>query len=91
MSSMTKDSGSPSEFLELQLDYWTMERQGDLGPKDKLVKKDSKSSLKTTFKSVQVFRLPQASNGESMGALSMMVVTKEKKQKSKLADSMHIA
>lgn len=61
-----------------------MDKGQEVGPKDKLVKKDSKSSLKTTFRSVQVFRLPQGNNGESMGALSMMVVTREKKQKSKL-------
>ena len=64
-----------------------------LDKSDRLVKKDSKSSLKTTFRSVQVYRLPQtvtaamnsvsSSQTQTQELLSMTVTTKEKKQKSK--------
>ncbi len=51
---MSPSSLTPPEFLDLQLDYWTAEAKQEVGPKDKLVKKDSKASLKSTFKSIQV-------------------------------------
>ena len=44
----------PPEFLDLQIDYWTTEAKLETGPRDKLVKKDSKASLKSAFKSIQV-------------------------------------
>jgi hypothetical protein len=53
---------------------------------ERLVKKDSKSSLKTTFRCVQVYRLPQSLSAAAAGIhpelLTMTVTTKEKKQKS---------
>ena len=44
----------PPEFLDLQIDYWTTETKQEMGPREKLVKKDSKSSLKSAFKSILV-------------------------------------
>ena len=81
---MTSPASSqpPAELLELQLDYWSLPRPDNQDKLERLQKKDSKSSLKTTFRSVQVYRLPQ-SGGQSLelgSTLSMTVVTKEKKQ-----------
>jgi hypothetical protein len=87
-----------SEVVDLQLDYWTMQSKAEsreLPPldrmTDRLQKKDSKSSLKTSFRSVQVQRLPHStsslfsqhpSDAGNASTLSMTVVTKERKQKS---------
>ena len=51
---MSPSSIIPPEFLDLQIDYWTTEAKQEVGPRDKLVKKDSKASLKSAFKSIQV-------------------------------------
>ena len=77
-------TASPPEFLDLQLDYWTVPSKLEAPEKmERLVKKDSKASLKTTFRSVQVFRsLPGQGADPGLATLSMMMVTKEKKQKS---------
>ena len=66
------------------------EQKSDSGGLKLLGKKDLKCSLKTLFRSVQVFRnsglylsgdgLP----GNQSGGLSMVVVTREKKQKSNI-------
>ncbi|ELU12912.1 hypothetical protein CAPTEDRAFT_112775 [Capitella teleta] len=84
-----------TENVDLQLDYWTVQSKVAELPSldrmtDRLQKKDSKSSLKTTFRSVQVLRLPQSISAlscaslhplDSTSTLSMTVVTKERKQK----------
>ncbi|XP_060068452.1 phosphofurin acidic cluster sorting protein 2-like [Ylistrum balloti] len=82
-------TSSPSglgELMELQVDYWTATNKPDSSEKtDKASKKDSnKSSLKSTFRSLQVQRVtqPPISPGDSQSAcFSMVVVTREKKQK----------
>ena len=75
---------SPPECLDLQLDYWNVDSKLELGPREKLQKKDSKASLKTTFKCVRVYRLPQTPTTDlASAALAMVVITKEKKQKSR--------
>ncbi|XP_074640107.1 phosphofurin acidic cluster sorting protein 2-like isoform X3 [Tubulanus polymorphus] len=83
--------GSPStptgshEYMDLQLDYWSVTPKYDQSEKekdkDKSKKDSSKSSLKTAFKCVQVFRLPQAGSDLSSSSMVMMVIAKEKKQK----------
>ena len=80
---MVPPTGSSAEYVDLQLDYW-IQPPARPEPSDKVPsKKDTKISLKTTFKSIQVSRLSY--NGDLTNApLTMVVVTKEKKQKSKL-------
>ena len=51
---MSPSAVVPPEFLDLQIDYWTTEAKQEMGPREKLVKKDSKSSLKSAFKSILV-------------------------------------
>lgn len=80
-------AGLPQEVVDLQLDYWTAPGKQDVVDRtERLQKKDSKISLKTTFRCVQVSRLP--GQGLLLAAdpttLTMAVVTKEKKQKSKI-------
>ncbi|KAK2170730.1 hypothetical protein LSH36_1g24001 [Paralvinella palmiformis] len=59
-STVTSPAGSsPPEMVDLQLDYWTIPTKLESVDKsERLIKKDSKTSLKTTFRSVQVYRLP---------------------------------
>lgn len=65
---------SPAELVELQVEYWP--ESG--GKKDK-------SSIKTSFRSLTVSRLPTLGDSNPAGsALSMVVVTKDKNKKSKL-------
>ncbi|XP_064621592.1 phosphofurin acidic cluster sorting protein 2-like isoform X6 [Lineus longissimus] len=110
-------SSPGGEYMDLQLDYWTMLPRSETSEiKEKLSKKEStkttvkqegakvskpdsarvtvkqdssknilksestKASLKTGFKCVQVFRLPQIGEGLSV-CMSMIVVAKEKKGK----------
>jgi len=61
------------EPVELQLDYWSKQTQGEKG----------KSTLRQAFRALHVQRLP--SLGEIPGHhLSMNYTTKEKKQKSEI-------
>ncbi|KAL3174076.1 hypothetical protein MRX96_011817 [Rhipicephalus microplus] len=62
---------SPCEAIELQLDYWTLQRKGGAEP--------CRFSLKGAFRSLQVWRLAVS---EVLGpCLSLSYVTREKKQK----------
>ena len=84
-STVTSPAGtSPPEMVDLQLDYWTVPTKLESVDKaERLIKKDSKTSLKTTFRSVQVYRLPPGQITDlPISTLSMMVVTKENKKKS---------
>jgi hypothetical protein len=82
-------SYSPREYVELQVDYWTMVNKTESSDKvDKSSKKDSnKSSLKSVFKSLQVVRLspqhllPSLADNQTV-PFALTVVTREKKQKS---------
>lgn len=85
-----------SEAVDLQIDYWLIPSKVEMPEKEKekgerLTKKELKYSLKMMFRSMQVFRplqLPappppqQLSQLHSSDGLSMIVVTREKKQKS---------
>ena len=75
------------EYVELQVDYWTVIQKPESTDKgDKSSKKDSnKSSLKSSFKSVQVTRLPHGSapqGDNQMIPFTLVTVMREKKQKS---------
>lgn len=76
-----------SESVELQVDYWPLIRHGEhSGSKDKSNTKGGdqggKNSIKSTFRSLQVWRLPQnAQMGEISNGLTVSFATKEKKQK----------
>lgn len=86
MSSMPQQQ-SPQESYELQIDYWPiMPRTTE--SKEKGANKtidQGKNSIKSTFRSLQVWRLPPyKQSGELLSAhgLTLLYATKEKKQKS---------
>lgn len=90
MNSMTSmpQQQSPQESYELQIDYWPiMPRTTEA--KEKSANKtidQGKNSIKSTFRSLQVWRLPPyKQSGELLSAhgLTLLYATKEKKQKSK--------
>jgi hypothetical protein len=70
--------------MELQLDYWLIPGKANEMPAvGKSSKGDTtKSTLKTTFRSLQIQRLPLAGEQPTQHFL-MSYSTKEKKQKSK--------
>ncbi|XP_027032589.2 phosphofurin acidic cluster sorting protein 1a isoform X4 [Tachysurus fulvidraco] len=76
-------SGSPSmshgaDAIGLQVDYWVAEKRKD-GER-----RDTKNTLKSAFRSLQVSRLPTSSISElqpNSGTMAMTVVTKEKNKK----------
>ncbi|CAE1271385.1 PACS2 [Acanthosepion pharaonis] len=72
-----------SEYMELQVEYWTLTSKTETGDKDRINKKESsKCSLKTAFRSLHVYRLPPTPSETPVSAgFCMGVVTKEKKQK----------
>lgn len=86
MQHQSNSSGSPQESVELQVDYWPLARP-ILDAKEKSQSKgqdqSGKNSIKSTFRHLQVWRLPLApSNGEYTNGLTLSYATKEKKQKS---------
>ncbi|KAL5284951.1 PACS1 family protein [Megaselia abdita] len=69
------------ESLELQIDYWPIFKH-DLKEKGASKSADSKNSIKSAFRSLQVWRLPQNVHlGEPSNGLTLCFATKEKKQK----------
>ncbi|XP_068682764.1 phosphofurin acidic cluster sorting protein 1-like isoform X1 [Montipora foliosa] len=61
-----------SELMDLQVDYWLVTGN----------KKDvNKSSLKTTFKTLVIYRLPSLEPSEEPSALVVMAVTKERNKR----------
>ncbi|XP_039971354.1 phosphofurin acidic cluster sorting protein 2 isoform X2 [Bactrocera tryoni] len=82
----TTQSNAASESVELQVDYWPIIRPGDYTPKEKSITRGGdqggKSSIKSTFRNLQVWRLPQnAQLGEMSHGMTVNFATKEKKQK----------
>lgn len=81
---------SPQESYELQIDYWpVMQRAMEASSKEaKSANKtidQGKNSIKSTFRSLQVWRLPpykQSMELLSSHGLTLLYATKEKKQKS---------
>ncbi|KFB46872.1 AGAP003312-PA-like protein [Anopheles sinensis] len=84
-SSSSSSSAQTQESLELQVDYWPLARPL-FDPKEKPLGKgqdpSGKNSIKSTFRHLQVWRLPQAPcYGEFPNGLTLSFATKEKKQK----------
>jgi len=88
---MSSDAAVPSDMVDLQVDYWMSPPRSDPQERgDRSLRKEVKCSLKTMFRSMRVFRmlssgamLPTATTDTATPpALSMIVVTREKKQKS---------
>ncbi|XP_012669068.2 phosphofurin acidic cluster sorting protein 2 isoform X1 [Otolemur garnettii] len=74
--------GVGAELMGLQVDYWTAAQPTDR--KRDAEKKDlpaAKSTLKCTFRSLQVSRLPSSGEAAATPTMSMTVVTKEKNKK----------
>ena len=84
------------ESVELQVDYWPIVRPGDhISSKDKSNTRSGdqggKNSIKSTFRSLQVWRLPQnAQLGEMSNGLTVSFATKEKKQKQSMNTHTHL-
>ncbi|XP_057228790.1 phosphofurin acidic cluster sorting protein 2 isoform X4 [Malurus melanocephalus] len=85
--SVTGSFSSPSqglgaELMGLQVDYWiaapAVDRKRDPEKKDPST---TKNTLKCTFRSLQVSRLPASGEVATMPTMSMTVVTKEKNKK----------
>ncbi|MGH0132310.1 UNVERIFIED_CONTAM: hypothetical protein FKN15_050519, partial [Acipenser sinensis] len=80
--SYSTPGGGQGELMGLQVDYWVSLQTGE--KKRELEKKDtsSKNSLKCTFRSLQVSRLPlSGSDASPQPTMNMTVVTKEKNKK----------
>ncbi|MGH0141420.1 UNVERIFIED_CONTAM: hypothetical protein FKN15_012382 [Acipenser sinensis] len=80
--SYSTPGGGQGELMGLQVDYWvslqTGEKKRDLEKKDS----SSKNSLKCTFRSLQVSRLPlSGSDASPQPTMNMTIVTKEKNKK----------
>nr|XP_020015087.1 phosphofurin acidic cluster sorting protein 2 isoform X5 [Castor canadensis] len=74
--------GIGAELMGLQVDYWTAAQPADR--KRDTEKKDlptTKNTLKCTFRSLQVSRLPSSGEAAATPTMSMTVVTKEKNKK----------
>lgn len=74
--------GVGAELMGLQVDYWTAAQPTDR--KRDAEKKDlpaAKNTLKCTFRSLQVSRLPGSGEASATPTMSMTVVTKEKNKK----------
>lgn len=66
------------DAIGLQVDYWVAEKRKD-GER-----RDTKNTLKSAFRSLQVSRLPSSTQGEvqpNSSTMAMTVVTKEKNKK----------
>ncbi|EDL97406.1 rCG27700, isoform CRA_b [Rattus norvegicus] len=77
-----KSQGVGAELMGLQVDYWTAAQPADR--KRDVEKKDmptTKNTLKCTFRSLQVSRLPGSGEAAATPTMSMTVVTKEKNKK----------
>ncbi|XP_054565648.1 phosphofurin acidic cluster sorting protein 2-like [Eptesicus fuscus] len=74
--------GASAELMELQVDYWMAVQPTNRkrnGEKEDLP--TTKNTLQSTFRSLQVSRLPSSGEDAGTPTMSMIVVTKEKKKK----------
>ncbi|XP_026841186.1 phosphofurin acidic cluster sorting protein 2 isoform X2 [Drosophila persimilis] len=78
------------EAVELQVDYWPLVRPGETHTKESKGSTSKggdagggKNSIKSTFRNLQVWRLPQHAQqlGDMFNGLTVSFATKEKKQK----------
>uniref|UniRef100_A0A4W3KDF7 Phosphofurin acidic cluster sorting protein 2 n=1 Tax=Callorhinchus milii TaxID=7868 RepID=A0A4W3KDF7_CALMI len=79
--SSLQSPGHSGELMGLQVDYWIAQQLID--KKKDPEKKDTtaKNTLKCTFRSLQVCRLPGSGEVPALPTMSMTVVTKEKNKK----------
>ncbi|XP_059505273.1 phosphofurin acidic cluster sorting protein 2 isoform X3 [Stegostoma tigrinum] len=79
--SSSQSLGHSGELMGLQVDYWIVQQVTD--KKKDPEKKDAtaKNTLKCTFRSLQVSRLPSSGEITTLPTMSMTVVTKEKNKK----------
>ncbi|XP_043554125.1 phosphofurin acidic cluster sorting protein 2 isoform X2 [Chiloscyllium punctatum] len=79
--SSSQSLGHSGELMGLQVDYWIAQQLAD--KKKDPEKKDAtaKNTLKCTFRSLQVSRLPSGGEVTTLPTMSMTVVTKEKNKK----------
>ncbi|XP_072342256.1 phosphofurin acidic cluster sorting protein 2 isoform X2 [Scyliorhinus torazame] len=79
--SSSQSLGHSGELMGLQVDYWIAQQLAD--KKKDPEKKDgtAKNTLKCTFRSLQVSRLPNGGEIPTLPTMSMIVVTKEKNKK----------
>eukprot|EP00058_Branchiostoma_floridae_P027747 XP_002613238.1 hypothetical protein BRAFLDRAFT_73177 [Branchiostoma floridae] len=80
---MPQSPSSQTEVLDLQIDYWLSSPPREGGKeKEKDKKEMTKGTVKTSVRWLQVNRLPVSGDvSGSSGTLTMVLVTKEKKQK----------
>uniref|UniRef100_A0A4W3JJW5 Phosphofurin acidic cluster sorting protein 2 n=1 Tax=Callorhinchus milii TaxID=7868 RepID=A0A4W3JJW5_CALMI len=80
-SGLYSSPGHSGELMGLQVDYWIAQQLID--KKKDPEKKDTtaKNTLKCTFRSLQVCRLPGSGEVPALPTMSMTVVTKEKNKK----------
>ncbi|CAH1263294.1 PACS2 [Branchiostoma lanceolatum] len=80
---LPQSPSSQTEVLDLQIDYWLSSPPREGGKeKDKDKKEMTKGTVKTSVRWLQVNRLPVSGDvSGSSGTLTMVLVTKEKKQK----------
>lgn len=82
---MFSSQGLGAELMGLQVDYWIaappVDRKRDPEKKDPST---TKNTLKCTFRSLQVSRLPASGEIATTPTMSMTVVTKEKNKKGKV-------
>lgn len=77
--------------MGLQVDYWTAAPPADR--KREVEKKDlpaTKNTLKCTFRSLQVSRLPSSGEAAATPTMSMTVVTKEKNKKGEVGGGLTV-
>ncbi|KAM8707236.1 hypothetical protein ACLKA7_011346 [Drosophila subpalustris] len=83
-------AAAAAEAVELQVDYWPLVRPGETHPKESKGGMSrggdsggGKNSIKSTFRNLQVWRLPQHAQqlGDMANGLTVSFATKEKKQK----------
>ncbi|XP_059527702.1 phosphofurin acidic cluster sorting protein 2-like [Myotis daubentonii] len=87
LSSVSGGLSSPgqsvgAELMELQVDYWTAAQPTNRkrsGEKEDLPA--TKNTLRCTFRSLQVSRLPSSGESAATPTMSMTVITKEKEKK----------
>ncbi|XP_070577090.1 phosphofurin acidic cluster sorting protein 1-like isoform X4 [Ptychodera flava] len=79
----SSSTNTASELMDLQVEYWTNVTTpgGSSSSSSKFKDNSMKCSLKTTFRSLNICRLPSSGDSTLTSTLSLVVVTKEKNKK----------
>lgn len=85
--SKLKESIKSDECLDLQIDYWTTSAKQlsavEAESSSKKTDFNNKTTLKNSFRTLQISRLPYLTDNLTSPSLTLSYLTKEKKQKSK--------